>query len=203
MPNVRRRKAIAVAHDAWLTRWLPTLKERAGSRPVLEIGCGAGEDTATLVQAGLRVVAFDISEDEVRKARLRAPAAEIHCQSVLDRFPLEGTGVPVVIASLSLHYFPWHQTLQVFERLRLSLAPGGLLLCRVNSTEDHNFGATGHPEIERHLYLVNGQPKRFFDREDVEALFLRGWRLLSLEHQQTGKYGPPKAFWEAAVERAD
>jgi len=201
-PFPRAAQGNHVAHDPWLDRWLPSLKERAGAQAVLEIGCGAGQDTETLVAAGLKVVAFDLSDEKVEKARLRVPGAEIHRRSVLEQFPLEGSGIPVVIASLSLHYFAWQQTLSVFDRMRNTLAPAGLLLCRLNSTEDRNFGAAGHPEIEPHYYAVNGEPKRFFDRADVDALFARGWQVLSIEHGYTGKYGAMKAFWEVAAERA-
>ena len=190
-----------MGHDPWLARWLPTLRARAASGPVLEVGCGAGHDTQTLVQAGLRVVGFDLSPQQVQEARRRAPAAELHCCNVLDPFPLEGSGVPpVIVASLSLHYFGWAQTLQLSERLRRTLAPGGLLLCRLNSTEDHHFGASGHPPIERHYYRVEGAPKRFFDRTDIDALFAHGWRVVGIEHLRTAKYGAPKALWELALE---
>ncbi|MBI5720316.1 MAG: class I SAM-dependent methyltransferase [Burkholderiales bacterium] len=191
-----------MTEDPWLDRWLPTIEARARTGRVLEVGCGAGHDTETLLRAGLRVVAFDIAAEQVQAARLRAPGAEIHCQSVLDRFPLEGTGVPVIVASLSLHYFPWAQTMQLFDRLRQTLAADGLLLCRLNSTDDHHFGASGHAEIERHYYRVRGQPKRFFDREDLDALFAAGWRIVSIQHAHTGKYVATKALWEVAAERA-
>ena len=36
-------------NDPWLKRWRPLIRERAGAGPVLEIGCGHGDDTATLI----------------------------------------------------------------------------------------------------------------------------------------------------------
>ncbi|MFV0680215.1 hypothetical protein [Ottowia sp.] len=72
----------------------------------------------------------------------------------------------------------------------------------MNSTEDHNFGASGHPEIEPNFFMVNGQAKRFFDEASVAELFANGWRQLSLEHFVSRKYMKPKALWEVAVERA-
>jgi len=44
-----------LAGDPWLARWLPLLAERAGGRPVLELGCGGGRDTATLAEACRRI----------------------------------------------------------------------------------------------------------------------------------------------------
>ena len=74
-------------------------------------------------------------------------------------------------------------------------------MCRLNSTEDHHFGASGHPEIEPNFFLVDGEPKRFFDEAAVLALFASGWRQLSLEHFVTRKYLQSKALWEVVLTR--
>ena len=92
--------------DSWLDRWLPRVLERAGGDPVLEIGCGYGDDTAVLARAGLSVVAFDLSPACVAAARARVPSAAIDCRDVRDPFPDAVRDVGVVVASLSLHYFP-------------------------------------------------------------------------------------------------
>jgi hypothetical protein len=77
-----------------------------------------------------------------------------------------------------------------------------LLLCRLNSTDDHHFGASGHPEIESNYYLVNGEPKRFSDRATIEKLFATGWNVLHLRHELVGRFGLPKALWEVGLEKA-
>jgi len=189
--------------DPWLNRWLPVAVERAEGGPVLEIGCGHGDDTAVLARAGLRVIAFDLSPVAVAAARIRVPSASIECRDVRDPFPEQAHQLGVVVASLSLHYFAWTETQALVQRIRSVLRPGGLLLCRLNSTEDRHFGAQGHPEIEPNYYLVNGEPKRFFDRASVDALFAEGWKVLSVEHFVTRKYVKPKALWEAVFERED
>ena len=93
--------------------------------------------------------------------------------------------------------------MELVERIRSALRPGGILLCRLNSTEDHNFGASGHPEIEANFYLVEGEPKRFFNQNAVESLFATGWNILSLEHFDTSKYVKTKTLWEVVLERRD
>lgn len=190
-------------HDPWLDRWLPLLKASAGQRPVLEIGCGKGADTATLAQAGLDVVAFDISAASVAATRLRVPQARVHCQDVRDPFPLAAGDAGAVVASLSLHYFAWDETVTLVQRVRQLLDQGGLFLCRLNSTEDKHFGASGHPEIAPNFYRVDGQPKRFFDAQSVSALFGSGWAVQSMEHQTTRKYLQAKALWEVIARRDD
>ncbi len=188
-------------HDPWLDRWLPTLVDRARDSHVLEIGCGHGDDTSTLIGAGLNVLAFDLSNVSVAIARTCAPAAKIECRDVRSAFPTEAQNAGAVIASLSLHYFPWDETLLIVQRIRQILRPKGLLLCRLNSTEDHNFGAKGHQQIEPNFFMVENQPKRFFNKEAVSSLFNSGWKQLSLEHSVTRKYVKAKTVWEVALER--
>jgi len=108
----------------------------------------------------------------------------------------------VVVASLSLHYFPWPETVALAARIRDVLVEKGLLLCRLNSTNDHHFGASGHPRIEPDYYLVDGEPKRFFGRAAVAALFANGWQTLQAEERTVDRYEKPKVLWEVVLERA-
>lgn len=162
-----------MAYDLWLDRWLPLLKTTASAGPVLEIGCGQGDDTAVLVEAGLDVVAFDLNAAAAATAQGRVPQARVCCQDVR----------------------------ALFARVREALAPGGVLVCRLNSTEDTHFGATGHPMIEPDFFLVDGQPKRFFSAQAIDALFGAGWAVVSKAHATTHKYRQPKALWEVVARR--
>ncbi len=188
-------------HDPWLTPWLSTIRDAIQGKPVLELGCGTGADTSTLVQAGFDVHAIDISSASVMATRLRVPQAKVFCQDLRDPFPLAATQAGAVLASLSLHYFNWSETLGLMQRIRATLPIGGLFLCRLNSTEDKNFGATGHPAIEPNYYLVDGQAKRFFDEASVDAAFGQGWKVLSKQHKITKKYLQSKALWEVIAQR--
>lgn len=180
----------------WLDRWLPLLAQHAKGRPVLELGCGPGLDTARLLAAGHAVVAIDRDAAAVAAARERAPAARIACQDILAPWPQADGGYGAIVASLSLHYFRWADTVHLVERLHRQLGAGGLLLCRLNSTNDHHHGASGHPAIEPNYFDVRGEAKRFFDRASVEALFLPAWRLLSLQEVAIDRYAKPKTAWE-------
>ena len=192
---------IRVTADPWLQRWLHLLRERVGIAPVLELGCGSGKDTAILVEAGFRVVAVDRSPSAIESARAAAPRADFHTSDFRTSFPATTSEAGVIIASLSLHYFAWVETVTLVERIRTTLRPHGALLCRLNSTNDHNYGASGHLRIEANYYLVEGEPKRFFDRTSIEALFAVGWRMLSLEERVIDRYAKPKVVWEVIVER--
>lgn len=187
--------------DPWLTRWLPLIIEKAAATPLLEIGCGFGDDTFVLAEAGLDVVAFDLSADMVARTRARVPQARIEQRDIRAQLPVGASTTGVVVASLSLHYFPWAETVSMVERIRDVLRPGGVLLCRVNSSEDRNYGATGHALIEANYYRVDGESKRFFDQAAIERLFADGWRILSREQYTTHKYPLPKVVWEVVLER--
>ncbi|WP_454691278.1 class I SAM-dependent methyltransferase [Achromobacter aloeverae] len=184
--------------DDWLDRWLPLVKERAGVLPILEIGCGRGEDTLALVRENLAVTALDLSPAMIAAARKVAPQAQYHCQDVRAPFPIQKSGV--AIASLSLHYFCWAEFQGILERIRNTLQPGGVFLCRLNSIRDVHFGAQGGAEIEHHFYRVYGVSKRFFDESDIRKAFA-DWRILSLEETTSDRFHLPKVLWEVVLER--
>jgi SAM-dependent methyltransferase len=187
--------------DPWLERWLPLIGERSAGHPVLELGCGTGRDTATLVRAGQRVVALDLSLASIALAKLRAPGAKFHRRDLRQPFPIGEAGTGVVIASLSLHYFPWPETVDLVERIRRRLRPNGILLCRLNSTKDRHFGAVGHERIAENFYRVRGAPKRFFDPESIDKLFAGGWNILGVQESVIDRYLQPKTAWEIVLER--
>lgn len=197
--SLRRDRA---AGDPWLDRWLPLAAGRSAGRRILEIGCGAGRDTATLAAAGLKVVGIDASQPAIAKARRRVPGAAFHCQDLRAPFPVGKAECGAVVASLSLHYFAWAQTRAIVRRIRAVLAPGGVLLCRLNSTNDHYHGASGHARIAPNYYRVDGEPKRFFDRAAVLRLFGNGWQFVSLQELVIHRYEQPKVVWEAVLTSA-
>jgi SAM-dependent methyltransferase len=188
-----------VSADQWLQRWLPRMCERAGASAVLELGCGDGRDTAAMAEAGLHVVAIDLAADAIARARAAAPGAEFHVNDVRAPFPVHAA--PVIVASLSLHYFDWTETLAIIARIRATLGPRGLFIGRFNSTNDHNFGASGYPRIDDNYYLVRGRHKRFFDRDSIDTLFGVGWRTIAVGETTIQRYDEPKVVWEVVVEK--
>jgi SAM-dependent methyltransferase len=186
--------------DRWLDKWLQLICARARERPVLELGCGTGHDTAVLAAAGVQVIALDRSPDDIAAARARAPDAAFHCQDIRGTFPPGASNLGVVLASLSLHYFDWRETQRLVRQIADTLDVGGVLVCRVNAVDDHSYGASGHPEIAPNYFLVDGEAKRFFDEAAIIELF-RDWTTISRAHQIIDRYGAPKSVWETVVER--
>lgn len=186
-------------NDPWLTRWLPLISERANTQPVLEVGCGWGWDTAVLSQAGLPVLAID--QADLAQAQTAAPQATFQQIDLRDYFPLPADSHSVIIASLSLHYFPWRETERLIADIYNALKPAGILLFRVNSTEDIHYGAAGYPPLEPHFYQVEARTKRFFDAADLARLFGSKWDILSQEKMTIERFHKPKTVWELVLEK--
>ena len=187
--------------DPWLAPWMALLHTHGRHGGVLELGCGSGRDTAVLSAAGLAVTAIDADAAAIETAQRSLPETRFLVHDLRQPFPEEALPAGTVLASLCLHYFPWPQTQHLVERIRQALRPGGLLLCRVNADDDWHFGAQGQEALEPGLFLVDGQPKRFFSEQAMHLLFGTGWQWLSLRKQLIDRYDQPKSVWELACLR--
>lgn len=187
--------------DAWLERWRDLLLRSNRGAPVLDLGCGAGEDALLLSRWGFRVVAADFSEKALELASRRAPEAETRHVDISEGLPFPDAHFGAIVASLCLHYFPWSETVEVLEDVGRCLVPGGHLLARLNSTNDPHYAAARREEIEPNFYLVDGSPKRLFDRADVVALFRPDWKMVDAGERTTSRYGGEKTLWEIVARK--
>jgi SAM-dependent methyltransferase len=182
--------------DPWLEKWMDLIRKTSAGGLLLELGCGSGWDTAELVSDGINVIASDIARSKLPECAQAAPGAGILQLNLADPLPFSDHSMAVILASLSLHYFPWDKTLQIESELRRCIQPGGVLISRFNSTHDYHHGASSEEEIEANFYRVGAQTKRFFDEDSVKKL-LHGWEIHFLEENVIQRYRNPKYVWEA------
>ena len=188
--------------DNWLDRWIDKIVYASKGKAILELGCGDGRDTQRLSKAGVWVVGMDKSKDAIDIAIQRNPGCTFHVADIRSGLPLGGDCYPVVIASLCLHYFTWEETVEIVDNLYTLLEVGGLLLIRVNSTDDADYGAVGYPEIETNYYRVKGKAKRFFDEHALESIFIdEKWNALLREKNTIDRYEKPKSVWELVLSK--
>jgi len=182
-------------NDPWLEKWLPSLKLKSTNGLVLELGCGWGWDTFELLDAGCKVVASDRSTENLSVTRSTAPRADTVQLDHSRSLPFVDCSIDVILASLTLHYFPWTVTLQIASELKRCLKPDGILLARFNSTHDVNYGAGSGVEIEPNFYQMETITKRFFDEASVRSL-LQNWDVQFLQENVIYRFEKPKSVWE-------
>ena len=107
-------------------------------RLLLDLCCGTGTLSALLASRGYEMIAADQSEEMLMQAREKcaflSPAPLFLCQSAQE-LDLYGT-VDAALCSLDgFNYIPFEELDGVFEKLRLFIRPGGLLIFDVKSPE--------------------------------------------------------------------
>ena len=177
--------------DDWLERFDSIVAEC--SMPILDLGCGSGNDTLYFVEKGKKVIACDQSINAVNNIRKNFPEVlDAKCFNMLDGLDFEDDYFGIVCADLSLHYFTEEDMSSILREIRRVLIPGGYLFVRVNSVNDINHGAGQGIEVEHHLYRTDeGMLKRFFDEADVRRLFY-DFEILFCEEQKMLRYSSEK-----------
>jgi len=186
--------------DPWLARWRAQL-EVADHLPILDLGCGSGQDAAWLLDAGFRVISGDYCQAALKTAAQAASEATFLQMDLRDGLPFPQEIFNIIVAGLCLHYFTWEKTQRILAEVFARLRPGGYLLARVNSIRDVHHGAVGHEEIEPGCYRVDGELKHFFDGDNLQQLFAGDWILRHLEETTIHRYRHPKIVWEIVAEK--
>ena len=97
----------------------------AGDR-VLDLGCGDGAFAAELVHAGCAVVAVDVAEEALRRARARVPGLDARRVAEAGPLPLDEDAVDVVWAGEVLEHVA--DVVGLLAEVRRVLRWGGTLL---------------------------------------------------------------------------
>jgi SAM-dependent methyltransferase len=98
---------------------------RPGDR-ALDIGCGTGDFTAALAQAGARAVGVEVAQAAVERARARHPGLDFRLVPIEGPLPLEDSSFDLVWASEVIEHVD--DTARWLSEVRRVLAPGGRLL---------------------------------------------------------------------------
>ena len=199
-----QRSERSLAGEPWLEGWFH-LVPRGECRHAFDVGCGSGHNTRLLLDHGFEVTAIDISERALELCRREAPQARVEWADVREGLPFAGDLFELIVADLSLHYFPWDITAAIVRDVANRLVPEGVFAGRFNSTSDANYGArTGEPVSgEPNLLLVDGIEKRFFTRKCFSRLFGPPWTMLALTEKTTCRFGSRKVLWEVVTTKRD
>lgn len=144
------------------------------------------------------MIAADIAPDRLRRCVQQAPQADHVLLDLAQRLPFRDRSFPVIVASLSLHYFGWSTTVDAVREIGRCLEPGGTLLARFNSTRDTNYGAASPHQIEPDFFQVGTRTKRFFDHPSLLRLF-ETWQIDAIEEMTIERYEKSKVVWEVVA----
>jgi ubiquinone/menaquinone biosynthesis C-methylase UbiE len=143
-PDLPVRAAFARAHV------------HSGDR-VLDLGCGQGDLTAVLAEAGAHPRGVEIAEAAVRRARRRHPQLRFELAPIDGPLPLQDNTFDVVWASEVIEHVA--DTARWLSEVRRVLVPGGRLLV---TTPNHGRLALALHGVERyseplgdHLHLYS------------------------------------------------
>lgn len=192
-----------IIYDEWFDLFLTDIE--ACDMPIVDLGCGSGNDSKYLIEHGKKVVACDYSENAVENIRKNFPELiDVKCFDMTKGLPFEDGYAGIVIADLSLHYFSKNVTKQILKDIKRVLCDNGKLIFRVNSVNDVNHGAGQGKELEPHYYLNenNGRYKRYFDMDDINEFF-KDWNIDYVSEEKMDRYELLKILWRAKVSKID
>ncbi|WDV48009.1 class I SAM-dependent methyltransferase [Clostridiaceae bacterium M8S5] len=183
-----------VSYDLWLDKHKDLL-ESSKHLPIIDLGCGIGNNTLYLLERGFKIISCDFCQEALDKLSKNSGNVDTRCFDMKDGLPFKDECSKIVISDLSLHYFTWEKTKEILNEISRVLTKEGALLCRVNSLHDINYGAGDGLKIESNYYNIDGKLKRFFDESDVFKLF-REWNITYHKETEINRYDKLKIAWE-------
>jgi 2-polyprenyl-3-methyl-5-hydroxy-6-metoxy-1,4-benzoquinol methylase len=141
---------------------------RAGQQ-VLDVGCGEGAFAAELLGAGARVVAVDVAEEPLRRARARHPELDLRLIDGEGEWQLEDASFDVLWAGEVIEHVA--DTARWFSEARRVLRSGGSLLL---STPAHPPLAIMRLALSGRSFATHFEPRadhlRFYSRATLSEL---------------------------------
>ena len=157
--------------DNWLWWFKEYIKKSNG--PVVDLGCGLGNNVKYFLEEGMNVIPCDGSINAINKIKEKYPQIkQTACFDMLEPFPLLNGITDLVVADQSLHYFTKEDTINILKKIKKLLYPEGNLLVRVNTVNNIPKEKNLVEEVERNLFRTkDGRLKRYFDEKDLYEIF--------------------------------
>ncbi len=126
----------------------------AAGDAVLDVGCGAGEFSAALLDAGARPIGVDVADEALRRARERVPGLDARLWKQGEPLPADDASVDLVWAGEVIEHVadvaPW------LSELRRVLRPRGTLLL---TTPHHGPATLLRLALSRRAFAAHFEPR--------------------------------------------
>ena len=187
-------------YDMWLDKYIDYIV--SAKKTIIDLGCGIGNDTLFIKSCGKEVLSIDYSDEALKIINQNVEGANTLKMNFEDEWLLKKESADLIIANLSLHYFNTETTLKIINSIRDTLVDGGILIVRVNSINDTNYGSSSLDEIEPHYYEAMNIKKRFFDREDID-FFFSDFKVLNCKEENilSRVHDKKKIVWECVFKK--
>lgn len=175
--------------DELLDKWA----REAPPNRALDLGAGSGEATLWLARRGFAVEAIETDTSAspaltmtLQESNIRAVPADIR------RYPLARDAYSLISALAFLHFFHPDELRLLARRLTRALAPGGILLASVFTTDDPGLEArraSGETEVAPATFPLAGRRGylHYFAPGELRLLFSG---LQVLEYVEARRLGP-------------
>lgn len=185
-------------YDNWLDKFYKYIEKV--ETPIIDLGCGIGNDTLYLKSKNKEVISIDFSNEALQIVEKNIPGAITKQMDIEKEYSLEKASADLIIANISLHYFSEKSTILIIDKIKETLKKSGILIFRVNSVNDINHGSNSGEELEKHFYKYDEITKRFFDKEDIEYFF-KDWQILYCKEKRVHMkiHQKSKVLWECVV----
>lgn len=142
------------------------------SLKILELGCGNGKTTASLVQAGCSVTAIDLSPHAASLCQNTGIGSDRVRILIADgrKTPFRNESFDVIIAFHIIGHLSCVERQQLAGEVLRLLIPGGTIYFRDFSTVDFRFGRGVETEAGT-FTRKNGIATHYFTNDEVLALF--------------------------------
>lgn len=93
-----------IVYDVWLDLFEKEIE--TCNDPIIDLGCGCGNNTLYLLEKGKEVIPCDYSEKAIENIRKNFPEVKrIECFDMAKGLPFSDNFTEIIIADLSFHYF--------------------------------------------------------------------------------------------------
>ena len=188
-------------YDLWLDDYKNDLDKFKNSK-FLDLGCGNGPDTLYLIERGYKVISTDYSKEAVYNINMNIKGGEGKILDMNERFTFEDNSFNIIIADICLQFFNEEKTKHIMKEIKRILNKDGLLIARVPSINDKNFGAGYGVELEKRYYDQGSWAQRYYNEEDLKKFFGIIGKFTFVEKTMTRAepfYSKPKYLYQVRV----
>jgi 2-polyprenyl-3-methyl-5-hydroxy-6-metoxy-1,4-benzoquinol methylase len=156
--------------EAFLAERVTNERKMLGRAPrVLDLGCAEGHFAGALAKGGAELVAVDVAEEPVRRARASHPGLDVRLVEPESPLPFEGSSFDVVWAGETIEHVA--DTGQWLSEVRRVLRSGAILLL---STPDHGLLSRLRLASSEQAFAAHFDPRsdhlRFYTRRGLVEL---------------------------------